>query len=221
MSNHDPNGNPNYPPAGDGHPVQGQQPPYGGQPGYGHQQPGYAPDQSGYGYPQQQGYQQQTYPQPGPYGHQQPGYHQPGPYGYPQHQRQVGSQPGVPVSFGEAIKRFYSKYAQFSGRASRSEYWWVFLYLAIISTVISILGVTVGTNASGQPNGIGDALSVLELIFAVAHIIPNLALGARRLHDTNRSGWFQLIALIPFLGVIVLLVLFALAPKREGARFDR
>ena len=142
------------------------------------------------------------------------GYHQ-------QNLHHPGSQPGAPVGFGEAIKRFYAKYAQFSGRASRSEYWWVFLYLAIVSTVISILGVTVGTNASGQPNGIGDALSVLELIFAVAHIIPNLALGARRLHDTNRSGWFQLIALIPFLGVIVLLVLFALSPKREGARFDR
>lgn len=142
------------------------------------------------------------------------GYHQ-------QYLHHHGSQPGAPVGFGEAVKRFYSQYAQFSGRASRSEYWWVFLYLAIISTVISVLGVTVGTSASGQPNGIGDALSMLELLFAVVHIVPNLALGARRLHDTNRSGWFQLIALIPFLGVLVLLVLFALSPKREGARFDR
>ncbi|MEX5303935.1 DUF805 domain-containing protein [Kocuria sabuli] len=142
------------------------------------------------------------------------GYHQ-------QNLQNYGSQPGEHVGFSEAIKRFYSKYAQFSGRASRSEYWWVFLYLAIVSTVISILGVTIGTNASGEPNGIGELLSILELIFGLVHLIPNLALGARRLHDTNRSGWFQLIALIPFLGIIVLLVLFALSPKREGARFDR
>lgn len=175
-------------------------------------------------YSRLEGRPQQSYGQLPAYNGNQDSYGHPeaGAGGY--HQQNLhhhGSQPGARVGFGESIKRFYSKYAQFSGRASRSEYWWVFLYLAIVSTVISILGVTVGTNASGQPNGIGDALSVLELIFAVVHIIPNLALGARRLHDTNRSGWFQLIALIPFVGVIVLLVLFALSPKREGARFDR
>ena len=174
-------------------------------------------------HPHAEGRPQPGYGQPPAYhgGHQDYGQPQAGPYGY--HQRNMGhygSQPGVHVGFGEAIKRFYSKYAQFSGRASRSEFWWATLYLTIISTVITILDSTVGTNTLGEPNGIGSLLSVVNWIFALSHLVPGLALGARRLHDTNRSGWLQLISFIPIVGALVLLVLFALPPKPEGARFD-
>lgn len=221
MSNHDPNANPDYSPAGDDQQRQGQQPPYGGQPGYGYQQQGYATGQSGYSDPPQQGYQQQQgYPQAGTHGYQQPGYHQPGPYGYPQNQHQIGTQPGVPVGFGEAIKRFYSKYAQFSGRASRSEYWWVALYLGLIYFVLAIM-MEAGTDSFGNATALGGFAGLLTVVFVLGHLVPMIAIGVRRLHDVNISGWLYLITLIPYLGSLVLFVLSLLAPNPAGARFDR
>lgn len=135
--------------------------------------------------------------------------------------QRIGSQPGVPVGFTDAIKRFYAKYAQFSGRASRSEYWWVALYLGAIYFVLSILSSTAGTNAFGEPNGFGVLISLLLLAFALAHVVPSIALGIRRLHDVNMSGWFYLLGLIPFFGGLILVVFMVLPPKPEGARFDR
>lgn len=88
------------------------------------------------------------------------------------------------VSFGEAISRAFSNYANFNGRASRSEYWWFVLF-----------------------NFILGCIPVVNLIAGLALLIPSLALGARRLHDTGRSGWWLLLGLIPF-GALVLIVFF-------------
>lgn len=104
------------------------------------------------------------------------------------------------MTFVESIKTCLSKYADFNGRASRSEFWWFMLFVvagSIVTTFISI---------------------VLYLLFALAMLLPSLAAGARRLHDTDRSGWLQLILLIPFVGLI-LLYFFALEAK-EPNRFD-
>lgn len=185
---------------GAGHPgehqSQHQGQPYGG---------GYA-GQGGPGYPGQQ--------QPGPYGHPQQG------YGYQNAPVRAGSQPGVPVSFGEAIKRFYAKYAQFSGRASRSEYWWVALYLGLVYVVLSMMA-SLGTDAFGNPTGPGMLATVLLVMFVLGNLVPSIAIGVRRLHDVNMSGWFYLLGLIPYVGGLVLLVFMVLPPKPEGARFDR
>lgn len=123
--------------------------------------------------PPQQPYQQ-------PYGGQQQ-------YGYQQQQPQYGSQPqyGYPQSpksmdFGEAINVCFSKFANFDGRARRSEYWWFMLFSTIISSVTC---------------GIGSLVL----------LIPSLAVTARRLHDTGHSGWWQLLHLVPF-GFIVILI---------------
>jgi uncharacterized membrane protein YhaH (DUF805 family) len=103
-------------------------------------------------------------------------------------------------------------YAGFSGRARRKEYW----MFALISAVISIaLGIVDGVMATGGQSGVG----VLGLVYSVAVLLPSLGVSVRRLHDTNRSGWWLLIALIPILGAIALLVFVCSAGTAGDNRF--
>lgn len=92
------------------------------------------------------------------------------------------------------------KYADFSGRAPRAEYWWFFLGEMIVLVLAMIVDSILGTDIGGTGYGL--------FYFAVwlALFIPALAVGVRRLHDTDRSGWWLLIVLIPLIGAIVLLV---------------
>jgi len=91
---------------------------------------------------------------------------------------------------GESIQTCFNKYAEFTGRARRSEYWWFALFGFAISLVLS------------------RAL-ILGMIASLALFAPQLAVGVRRLHDTGRSGWYLLIGLIPFVGWIILIVWLA------------
>jgi len=132
---------------------------------------------------------------------------------------------GAPLS--AAVRRFFKKYATFSGRASRSEYWWWVLVSVVVSFALQLL-ITVTGGARMQPNGtwqieggFGVVFVVLYVIWGLAIIIPSLALLVRRLHDSNHSAWWLLIYLIPLVGAIVLFVFSLLGPKPEGARFDR
>jgi uncharacterized membrane protein YhaH (DUF805 family) len=102
-------------------------------------------------------------------------------------------------------KRPLQKYADFSGRAPRAEYWWFVLFVVIGEIVLSIVDSLVGTGRIVGPYGI------LVTLFMLALIIPQIAVGVRRLHDTGRSGWWLLIGLIPLIGAIVLLVFFVTA----------
>jgi uncharacterized membrane protein YhaH (DUF805 family) len=97
------------------------------------------------------------------------------------------------MTFGEAVSSSLSKYATFSGRARRSEYWYFFLFNVIVSIVAAIIDAAIGTPA-------------LQIIVGLALLVPGLAVGVRRLHDTDRSGWFLLIALIPLVGTIIVIV---------------
>jgi uncharacterized membrane protein YhaH (DUF805 family) len=93
------------------------------------------------------------------------------------------------------------RYAQFVGRAGRAEFWWFFLASFIVSAVLNIFGrVTV-------------VFVVLSAIYSLAVLIPSIAVGIRRLHDTGRSGWWLLIGLIPLVGFIVLIVFWASQPN--------
>jgi uncharacterized membrane protein YhaH (DUF805 family) len=108
------------------------------------------------------------------------------------------------------------KYAQFSGRARRSEYWLFTLFIILVEIVYLVLVSVAGGGTSGNMNGLGMALTGLYGLFILGVIIPSLAVGFRRLHDTDRSAWWLLIALIPFIGGLVLLV-FNVLPGTTGA----
>ncbi len=95
------------------------------------------------------------------------------------------------------------KYAVFTGRARRKEFWMYWLFYFIVAIVLGIIDGILGTRSS---NGVG----LLSSLYSLALFIPSVAVSVRRLHDTNRSGWFILIALIPVVGWIVLLVFYCM-----------
>ncbi len=105
------------------------------------------------------------------------------------------------------------KYADFSGRARRKEYWFFVLFNIIISVALTVIDVMVGTYS--QAIGIG----LLACIYALAVLIPGIAVSVRRLHDTDRSGWWLLIVLIPIIGPIVLIVFMCIDGTPGTNRF--
>jgi uncharacterized membrane protein YhaH (DUF805 family) len=131
--------------------------------------------------------------------------------------------------FPVAVKRFFKKYAAFSGRASRSEYWWWVLVSVAVSIVLNIIvgaGAAATTAASSLSTtavpGPGATFgTILLVIWGLATLVPSLALSVRRLHDGNFSGWLLLLCLVPFLGAIALLVFMALPSNPAGQRFDQ
>ena len=94
------------------------------------------------------------------------------------------------------------KYAVFGGRARRKEYWYFALFSMLISIALTILDGVTGFLS------VETGMGLLIGIYSLAVLIPSIAVSVRRLHDTNRSGWWLLIALIPLIGVIVLIVFF-------------
>ncbi len=106
----------------------------------------------------------------------------------------------------EALK----KYAVFSGRARRMEFWYFVLFNIIVAVVLSLIDRLLGTfSATGN-------IGLLSGIYSLAVLIPTIAVTVRRLHDTDRSGWWILINLVPLIGSIVLLV-FELLPGTPGS----
>ena len=90
------------------------------------------------------------------------------------------------------------RYAKFDGRAGRAEFWWFVLANFLVYIVLAILL---------QISGI---FLILELLYALAMLIPSIAVAIRRLHDTDKSGWLLLIGLVPFIGAIILIVFYAM-----------
>lgn len=88
---------------------------------------------------------------------------------------------GCPM--GDAVIRFFQNYAKFSGRASRSEFWWVVLATVIASTIFVML-------SAGFPGIMGNVFAILFIVFELSIIVPSLALMTRRAHDSNMSGWW-------------------------------
>ena len=99
------------------------------------------------------------------------------------------------MTFIDAIKICFTKYADFAGCASRPEFWWWVLFTFIASATLG----AVSQNLSGA--------------FTIATVVPGIAVTTRRLHDTDRSGWWQLIWFIPIIGWIVLIIWCAEAGK--------
>ncbi|MFY1617629.1 DUF805 domain-containing protein [Micromonospora sp. WMMD736] len=107
------------------------------------------------------------------------------------------------MSFGTAVKSVLSQYVGFAGRARRSEYWWFALFTVLVSIVASVLDNALGLNfVDGSSNGF------IGLVVSLALLLPTLAVAVRRLHDTDKTGWWLLIGLVPIVGAIVLIVFF-------------
>lgn len=113
------------------------------------------------------------------------------------------------------LKVVRDNYANFNGRARREEYWMFLLFNFLIVIGIALI--------SGFLTGIANSEAFMSLyfIYIIGITVPSLAVAVRRLHDTNKSGWFYLIALIPLIGGIWLLILFLtegdVGPNQYGA----
>lgn len=106
------------------------------------------------------------------------------------------------MNFQDAVKNVLSNYATFGGRARRAEYWWWVLFMLLGNIAFGILdGAIFGRAMMGHMQGNGP----LTAVFSVLMLLPGLAVAARRLHDTDRSGWWLLLAFVPVIGVVVLL----------------
>lgn len=135
-------------------------------------------------------------------------------------------QPLYDASFGQAIKRFFTKYATFSGRASRSEFWWMYLFgwlCQFAGGIVAAIGGILTTDPN-HPDTSGDgavAGGVLFVIFLLGMIVPAIALLVRRLHDIDFSAWWLLLLIALQFGAIVLLIFALLRSNPRGARFDK
>ena len=114
-----------------------------------------------------------------------------------------------------AISAVKHKYLLFNGRASRKEFWAVMLFSVLISFALQLL-YTLGFAIS---DNLGLLLALPFVIFALGMVIPQLAVSVRRLHDTDKSGWWLVLGFIPIFGTIALIVLFSLASSEGDNRF--
>jgi len=119
------------------------------------------------------------------------------------------------MTFAQAIRTVLSKYATFTGRASRPEYWWWTLFVFLVSIGLSLIDNLALAPALGFEPFQDDTPGILSLIFSLAVLVPGLAVSVRRLHDIGRSGWWLLIVLVPVIGFLVLLW-WAIQPGEEG-----
>lgn len=114
-----------------------------------------------------------------------------------------------------AARSVLSKYATFSGRTSRAEFWW-YILAAVIATIIANLidGLIFGPLIYGHVPS-GEQGQPISFLLSLAILLPSIAVAARRLHDTGRSGWWLLLGFIPVIGMLVLLY-FYVQPGNEG-----
>ncbi|SDQ88761.1 DUF805 domain-containing protein [Microbacterium sp. cf332] len=139
------------------------------------------------------------------------------------------SQPLYGATFGQAFSRFWKKYATFTGRASRSEFWWWYLAAFLVTAVLYILAGILGfsgatyNSATGttEPGPLFGFGALLIVIWHLAILVPTIALSWRRLHDANLAGPFWFLNFIAGPGSLAVLVLCALPSNPAGARFDR
>lgn len=116
------------------------------------------------------------------------------------------------MTFGQSIQYCFGNYGKFDGRAGRSEFWWFILFTWLVSVALNIIDSAIFRDSN---------IHILGILWTLAVIVPQLAVGCRRLHDIGQSGWLQLLLLIPCVGFIVLIVLWAQptrpAPNQYGA----
>jgi len=107
------------------------------------------------------------------------------------------------MNFVDAVKACFVRYADFNGCASRPEFWWWFLFTVVASLALQVIAHS------------------LSGAFTVATLLPSLAVGARRLHDIDRSGWWLLLYFLPIVGWLVLIIFWAESSKPSRYAQDR
>jgi uncharacterized membrane protein YhaH (DUF805 family) len=120
------------------------------------------------------------------------------------------------MTFGNAIKHAFIKCFDFKSRSSRSEFWYFYLF----TTILGFIGLQIDRLLNLEILGLQLAQEIIILgpiyiFFYFLFFIPSLSLYIRRLHDINRSGWWLLIALIPFIGIITLIFFWCLKGTQE------
>ncbi len=129
------------------------------------------------------------------------------------------------MSFFEAIRFNFSHYADFKGRAQRSQFWWWQLFVFIVYAILNVIDgaanfhmINMNDIAAGQV-GTFYGGGVLATIWGLAILVPNIAVAVRRLHDRNMSGWWFLLNLLCCIGTIILFVWYLLPGTRGDNRF--
>ena len=124
------------------------------------------------------------------------------------------------MGFTEAIRSGFDNYVNFSGRASRSAYWWWVLFGVLVSLVTRVLDGLIGSNiVRGDQFGTEVSLGIISSLVGLALLLPSIAVLVRRLHDTDRSGWWYWIIIIPIIGWLVLIFFLASAGSPGENRY--
>jgi len=112
-----------------------------------------------------------------------------------------------------------NKYAQFSGRASRSEFWYFALFYVILAFIVVLIDTLVINPMLGETASESAQGGILQLVVALALLIPSISIAIRRLHDIGKSGWWLLIPLVPVIGTLVLLYFYIVDSESGSNRF--
>ncbi|MEP1199719.1 DUF805 domain-containing protein [Tateyamaria sp.] len=122
-------------------------------------------------------------------------------------------------SMKTAARTVLSKYATFSGRASRSEFWWWILAVFIVLIICQLIDGALILPLLGFEAFQAEGGTPLSVIVSLLVILPNIAVAVRRLHDTGRVGWWLLIGLVPVIGALILIYFYVQPSEEETNQF--
>lgn len=126
------------------------------------------------------------------------------------------------MGFGEAVKTCFSKYATFSGRATRSEFWWFYLFTLIVGIVAAVIdslfgfNVTQVTGENGSITSFDSGYPWAQVVAYLALLLPMISVSVRRLHDRDASGWWWWLSVLCCIGTLVLIFAFYVQPTKPG-----
>ena len=121
------------------------------------------------------------------------------------------------MNFRVAVIKCFMLYTVFSGRAKRAEFWWFFLFSAIVGLIGSLTDSTLGTKRVFED---GNSIGLFQSLIQIVIFLPGLAVGSRRLHDTNKTGWWQLLWIIPIFGWIPLLIFLSFPSNDDENKYS-